>query len=280
MCLIAFALNASARWPLVIAANRDEFWHRPTLPLQRWTAPNGAEVFSGRDLQAGGTWLGVTAAGRVAMLTNVREPQQVAAPRSRGDLPLDWLSGNSTAFEFLEQLQADGAQHSYGGFNLVIGDARQGQWLWASNRRAEGQGQLQPGWQHRELQPGVYGLSNAFLDTPWPKTQALKAALSQSLGADEESQLISPLWRALAHSGQATAGELPDTGVPKDWEQALSSAFVNYPERGYGTRCSTLLVMQAHDTARGGRPVQVYEKSTAPLERSGAESLVAQSLLF
>lgn len=289
MCLIAFALNASAHWPLVIVANRDEFWHRPTLPLQRWTAPNGVEVVCGRDLQAGGTWLGATPTGRVAMLTNVREGQPMPAPRSRGDLPLAWLSGDSAAPEFLARLQADGAEQSYGGFNLVIGDTRRGEWMWASNRQGgvqgsvQGAGPLRPSWQSRQLGPGVYGLSNAFLDTPWPKTEALKTALTQALQAQNEAELAAPLWNALANPGLAAVAELPQTGVPTDWERVLSSAFVSYPERGYGTRCSTLLFMHPHDETQAGHPVQMTEKSTAPQESApdaGAELISVQHLLW
>ena len=279
MCLIAFALNASARWPLVIAANRDEFWHRPTLPLQRWTTPAGVEVVCGRDLQAGGTWMGVSPGGRVAMLTNVREANPVAGPRSRGDLPLAWLSSLRSAASFLDELHNDQTAQHYAGFNLVIGDVQQGQWMWASNRQAGAstESALQTGWQTRPLSDGIYGLSNASLDTPWPKTQRLKTHLAQALQAQDEARLTAPLWQALADQGAAPVGELPRTGVPSEWEQALSSAFVHYPERGYGTRTSTLLLMQAADP-QAAHSVRIYEKNTEPVEAGKGAKLSTHEL--
>lgn len=162
MCLIALAIGVSPAWPLVIAGNRDEFFARPTQPLSRWLADGRATIVSGRDLEAGGTWMGVTPEGRVALLTNVREPGAPAGLRSRGDLTLAWLQGRGDAEDFLARLNAN----DYSGFNLIIGQARTGQWHWVSNRQADAQGRALAGWQHQRLGPGVYGLSNAFLDTP------------------------------------------------------------------------------------------------------------------
>jgi uncharacterized protein with NRDE domain len=122
MCLVAFAIGASARWPLVIAANRDEFLERPTLPLARWKTASGQEIISGRDLRAGGTWMGITPAGRIAFFTNVRQAQPDAAPRSRGELVTRWLEGSGDAPGFVAALEDKGA--AFGGFNLVLGDLR------------------------------------------------------------------------------------------------------------------------------------------------------------
>lgn len=246
MCLLVLAIAACPRWPLVIAANRDEHRQRPTLPLTTWTTDDGATLMSGRDLRAGGTWLGSTPGGRVALLTNVREAEPITGRLSRGDLPLHWLTGRMDAAAFL-------AQHdpaAYGGCNLVIGDFQRGQWAWASNRESTN-GANPPrissasSWKTSLLAPGVYGLSNALLDTPWPKTLALKAAMQTALASaqssGDEADLSQPLWDALARRERAPLNELPQTGVPAELEHALSSAHVDIPERDYGTRCSTLM---------------------------------------
>ena len=272
MCLIAFAINASRRWPLVIASNRDEFFDRPTLPLARWQSAAGHSIVSGRDARAGGTWLGMTPSGRIAFLTNVREaslpgqPTQPPFAKSRGELVMRWLEGHMSATQFM--LDTDSA--SYGGFNLVVGDWQTGQWSWISNRLLEthldGSAAHRPkaaGWFSRVLEPGIYALSNAALDTPWPKTLALKAALTGALRAADEVGLKKPLWDALANRSYASAESLPDTGVPSDLEKALSSAYVESPERGYGTRCSTVLVAtpQAGEQSQMRWDLQVEEKT-------------------
>lgn len=234
MCLISFAIGASERWPLVIAANRDEFLDRPTLPLARWCTDAGIEVISGRDLRAGGTWMGLTPGGRLAMLTNVREVQRITGERSRGELVLRWLEGDMNASEFV----ANTDPMAYGTFNLVLGDFQSSSWHWLSN---------QPGldWQARELGPGLYGLSNGALDTPWPKTVALKQAMQSALESPTEDELLASLWSALQDRQRASDPHLPRTGVPLPLERALSSVFVDFPEHGYGTRSSTLLVARA-----------------------------------
>ncbi len=267
MCLIAFAINASARWPLVIASNRDEFLDRPTEPLARWHAADGLGIVSGRDLRAGGTWLGATPGGRVAFLTNVREGEPVTAPLSRGSLVTDWLTSTRAASSFVSDLQTRPglAAGSYGGFNLVVGDFVRGDWWWVSNR-SEALGVLRPRWQSRRLEPGIYGLSNAALDTGWPKTMRLKSVLTESLAQSEDlDDLQTSLWAALEDGTRASAAQLPSTGVPPEREQALSSAFVDLPEDGYGTRGSTLLVATANPSthADGGAPgwsVQILER--------------------
>lgn len=243
MCLIAFAIGAHPACPLLIAGNRDEFFERPTAPLHRWTPPGSpVAVWAGRDLRDGGTWLGFGENGRVAMLTNVRSAQPGSGARSRGELPLRWLAGH----DGVEAL-ADGIDPAaYGGFNLVVGDFPAGRWAWLSNRdpadpHTEGAAtQLQ--W--RTLSPGIYGVSNAALDTPWPKTERLKAAMRQALdqwdsppSGDMAGQHLA---QALAENAAVPDAYLPPTGVPQDWERALSSPFVDMAERGYGTRSSLL----------------------------------------
>lgn len=259
MCLIAFAINASARWPLVLAANRDEFLDRPTLPLARWRTPAGQEVISGRDLRAGGTWLGMTPGGRLAFLTNVREPNPEAAPRSRGELVMRWLEYDGDAADFVATLKAD--HSAYAGFNLVLGDFQRNTWTWVTNKSAS-----DSVWQSQALAPGVYGLSNAQLDTPWPKTVELKRALQTALldgsHAPEPEPLRTALWKALGNAERATPDQLPTTGVAPELELALSSAFVDFPEHGYGTRSSAVLLVGAH--ARPGVrcwDVQIEERT-------------------
>ena len=241
MCLIAFALNASSRWPLVIAANRDEFLDRPTLPLACWTTPTGHRIISGRDLRAGGAWFGVSPGGRIAFLTNVRELDAQPASRSRGELVTRWLESSGDTEDFLIGLAAD--PKAFAGFNLVLGDFGRGQWHWVTNRTSRWA--QDRAWHREALGPGVYGLSNAALDSPWPKTIRLKSVLSESLQANDPTghlhALQADLWQALSSRERATAGNLPTTGIPLLREEALSSAFVEFPDYVYGTRSSTLL---------------------------------------
>lgn len=248
MCLIAFAIGMSDHWPLVIAANRDEFLDRPTLPLARWQTASGQEVLSGRDLRAGGTWMGMTPGGRIAFLTNVREGRPEAGSRSRGELVMRWLEGRDDSASFLETLRKDA--DAYSGFNLVIGDFHRNDWVWITNRPV---GPGADSWQAKPLSPGVYGLSNAALDTPWPKTTELKRVLATALSAESDEALRVSLWTALANRQRAQREHLPSTGVPLPQEEALSSAFVDLQEQGYGTRCSTVLLARAQNEREGPR---------------------------
>jgi len=278
MCLLAIAIGTSDRWPLVIASNRDESRDRPTLPLAVWNTPHDNTLLSGRDLLAGGTWLGCTPSGRVALLTNVREPDAASAPLSRGDLPLRWLEGQMDATEFLARSDAQ----SYGGCNVVLGDFLSGRWTWASNRGDLFACSPPPqshstatGWQTMVLSPGIYGLSNGLLNTPWPKTQALKAAMRQALTEADahqaESALTRILWPALANPQRAALHDLPNTGVAQALEHALSSALVDMPERNYGTRCSTLMWVAAQ-SAQGPFKATLCEKTKAPSSQENAAS--------
>jgi uncharacterized protein with NRDE domain len=243
MCLVAFAIGASERWPLVIAANRDEFLARPTLPMARWQTASGQEIISGRDLRAGGTWMGMTPGGRIAFLTNVRQASPEAAPRSRGELVTRWLEGAGDAASFVAELEkTEGGGAAYGGFNLVLGDLQRGAWTWVTNKSVllSDASTLYV----QALPPGLYGLSNAGLDTPWPKTLELKRVLAAALqaGDDDSEAMKALLWTALGNRQRALPQDLPHTGVPPELEEALSSAFVDFPVHAYGTRCSTLLL--------------------------------------
>lgn len=234
MCLAAFALNAHPRFPLVIVANRDEFFARAAAPMAWW--PDQPHVLAGRDLSAGGTWFGLTRAGRLALLTNVREPgrQNPAAP-SRGALVVDWLNADDDAPAFAQRLAG-----GYNGFNLVTGDVARREWHWLSNRAPA----------PVALGDGLHALSNAALDTPWPKTTGLRAALADALAhASGVADLTERLLAALADPTPAADADLPDTGVGLARERLLSPRFIRIAEPGapavYGTRCATVLVREA-----------------------------------
>lgn len=224
MCLIVFAWRPGHAQPLIVAANRDEFYARPSLPLAQW--PEAPHVHAGRDLEAGGTWLGVGANGRFAALTNIRDPHQPPARKSRGELVARFLSGDLPIDDYLSDVVARSLE--YAGFNLLIGNANE---LWHFNAR-ETEAVMLP--------PGAYGLSNAGLDTPWPKLLKARAALEEVL---EDPQ---PQTALLNDPQTATFAELPDTGVGLATETLLSSVFIASPT--YGTRASTALIVQADGT--------------------------------
>ncbi len=241
MCLIAFAIGASPSCPLLLASNRDEYLDRPTAALHRWPLADGTPVLAGRDLRDGGTWLGVSARGRVAMLTNVRSAQARTGRRSRGELPALWLQDSTDPHALSARINpAD-----YGGFNLVVGDIGSGRWTWLSNRDPADPHQDESAPLHvQSLAPGVYGLSNAALDTPWSKTRRLKQALQAALsGPQEAAEAL--LTGALSDTEVVASDLLPRTGVPPEVERALSSPFVDLGARGYGTRSSLLLQVSA-----------------------------------
>lgn len=228
MCLVAVALDAHPRYALAIAANRDEFHARDARPAHWWSEG----WLAGRDLAAGGTWFGVRPDGRWALVTNVREPgRKDADARSRGGLVTGALAAGSLD-GFVATLEAEGAR--YNGYNLLAGDV--GGARWTSNR----------GGEPRTIVSGVSALSNAALDTPWPKVRRLSAALGNwAAGGDDR---LDPLFDALADRELAPDGELPSTGVPLDWERRLSAPFI--VGDGYGTRCSTVLVVARDGAAR------------------------------
>lgn len=226
MCLIVFAWRPGHAQPLVVAANRDEFYARPSLPLAPW--PEAPQVYAGRDLEAGGTWLGVGANGRFAALTNIRDPHQPAGRRSRGELVAQFLTGEVSIDDYLSDVVARSPE--YGGFNLLVGNANE---LWHFNAR-ESEAVILPA--------GVHGLSNAGLDTPWPKLLKAKAALSEVLDDPQPQALLA----LLSDSQPAPVAELPDTGVGLATETLLSSVFI--ASQSYGTRASTALIVQADGT--------------------------------
>lgn len=226
MCLIVFAWRPGHARPLIVAANRDEFYARPTQPLASWA--HAPHVHAGRDLEAGGTWLGIGANGRFAALTNIRDPGQAASSKSRGELVAGFLSGERSIDDYLSDVVARSAQ--YAGFNLLVGNSNE---LWHFNARDT---------EAVMLAPGVYGLSNAGLDTPWPKVLKAKAALSELLDDPRPEALLA----ILSDSATAPLTELPDTGVGLATETLLSSVFIASPT--YGTRASTALIVSADGT--------------------------------
>lgn len=227
MCLIAFAWNAHPRWRLLLAGNRDEMHARPSAALARW---DDLPVIGGRDLQAGGTWLGVTDAGRCCVVTNVRDPRDPQLGVSRGMLVTDYLHGDVDARTHAAQLLHSAA--AYRPFNLLTFDAHDAFYL--GNR---------PEPSAQPVEPGVHGLSNADFDTPWPKTRVLMQRLQQWLErADDED--FAPLFEALADESVASDGQLPDTGVELALERQLSAAFIRSEQ--YGTRASTVVAI-GHD---------------------------------
>ena len=238
MCLLVLAHRVHPAWRLVVAANRDELHARATAPAGWWD--DHPDVLGGRDLEAGGTWLGVTRDGRFAALTNVREPGSMyRGPRSRGGLVRDFLAGAASPASFLADLVPQGG--GFPGFNLVVGDAGE-LWHWSNRGPAP-----------RRLEPGVSGLSNAGLDTPWPKVVRARAALGELLGGGHLDPPVSGaaeelVLSILADRRAAPDEALPDTGVGLERERLLAPAFIVSPV--YGTRSSTLLLIGCDGSIR------------------------------
>jgi len=228
MCLLVLAWQAHPRYRLIVAANRDEFHERPTAPLAKWPAPEN--ILAGRDLRANGTWLGLDRRRHFGVITNFRELQRPRpeAP-SRGALIPRYLEGEASAATYLSRLEPEAPRYS--GFNLLLTD---GDSLWYASNRAERFA--------RPLPPGVYGLSNQFLDTPWPKLRRVRRRFDAWL-SDPANASAAELFTLLDDRATATADEeLPQTGIPPEWERVLSAPFVLNPD--YGTRCSTVLLLE------------------------------------
>lgn len=229
MCLVLVVWRVHPLYPCLVAANRDEFHARPTARAEWW--PDHPQILAGRDLEAGGTWLGVTRTGRFAALTNYRDPEQRrAGVPSRGALVASMLESGASVAEGLTHLRAVGGD--YNAFNLIFSDGeRLG--IYESVRGAG-----------RELGPGIYGLSNHLLDTPWPKVQNAKTRLQAALLGLTDT---APLLDLLRDDRPATDAQLPRTGVSLEWERLLSSAFVRAQD--YGTRCSTIIRIERQGRA-------------------------------
>lgn len=235
MCLIALAIEAHPRWRFVLVGNRDEFHARPTAPAASLDAEG--RRFGGRDLQAGGGWLQVDADGRVAAVTNVRLGRPEAASRSRGALVADFIARAAPMDAYTQALKPIAAE--FGRFNLLLFDAGEHAepGRYASNH---------PSVFKRALPAGIHALSNADLDTPWPKTLALHARLADWVARADardpaQSVVLAPLFEALADPREAPDEALPSTGVSIEWERRLSAAFILGSD--YGTRASTVVLV-------------------------------------
>ncbi|MFD1706370.1 NRDE family protein [Siminovitchia sediminis] len=225
MCIIFAAYRSHPDYELIIAANRDEFYRRPSKAAHFWDdEPN---ILAGRDLKQMGTWMGITKSGRFAALTNYRSPAEFQKPykRSRGQIVKDFLAGNEAPIEFLKRLQHK--KEEYRGFNILVGDQKE--LYYYSNI----------GNQIQKLQAGIYGLSNDQLDTPWPKAEKGKQHLQQLLNRSNWN--CEDLFKLLADHDPAPSDKLPQTGIPVELEKMLSSIFIQSPD--YGTRCSTVLLI-------------------------------------
>jgi len=225
MCLLVVAWRSHPRFRLVVAGNRDEFHERPAAALGWWS--DAPDIVAGRDLRAGGTWLGLARSGRFGLVTNFRDAN-VAPPGapSRGGLVPSFLRGTQSATGFLGALQP--GINAYAGFNLLVGDA--GGLHYCCNV-----GDTRP----RELAPGIYGLSNHRLDEPWPKLVRTRERFAAAL--ERAAPRPADLFDLLADSTPAADGLLPERGLPPDLERALSAPFVRHDR--YGTRCSTVVLV-------------------------------------
>ncbi|QWD99325.1 NRDE family protein [Polynucleobacter sp. MG-5-Ahmo-C2] len=245
MCLILFAWKSHPDYPLVVAANRDEFYERDTEGISWW--PEHPHILAGRDradvLGSPGTWLGFSKAGKFAALTNVRAPSEKNPDsRTRGELSLMYLAGKDGPAGFIQENVK--RFQNYNGFNLLMADLsnpENAEMHWVSNRMMMGQN-IRPRkvFPHQPLEAGVYGLSNAMLDTPWPKVNHRVAAFAQTLAMDSgRLKNADQYLKLLSDTHCASDHELPNTGVSREWEKALSPAFIKTDT--YGTRSSTVL---------------------------------------
>jgi uncharacterized protein with NRDE domain len=244
MCLILLAHGAHLDYPLVIAANRDEYYRRPTAKAAFWQ--DHPRILAGRDLECMGTWLGVTRAGRFAALTNFRDPRErkIDAP-SRGQLVSDFLASEREPREYLEEVATRAPQ--YNGFNLLAGDV-DGVFYFCSRTASM-----------QQLSPGIHGLSNHLLDTPWPKVTRGKQRLQAALADEPNAEALLDL---LHDREPAAENELPDTGVGADLERVLSPALIVSPQ--YGTRASTAVLFG------GDGSVSFSERTILPGGDTGA----------
>lgn len=224
MCLIAFSYKQHPQYPLVFAANRDESYHRPSRAAHFWDEnPN---ILAGKDLKAGGTWLGINKKGAFSAITNYRDPDiEKENPPSRGKLVLDFLQSDEQAQEYLSDL--DSSADQYMGFNLLAGSLNElGYYSNQQNKILL-------------LDEGLYGLSNHLLETPWPKVRKAKNKMRTIISKNNIAP--DPLFDLLADDREAPEEKLPDTGIPKDIEKKVSPIFIK--SDGYGTRCSTILLV-------------------------------------
>ncbi len=244
MCLILIAWQAHADYPLVVAANRDEYYRRPSATARFWE--DHPHILAGRDLEGFGTWMGVTRDSRFAAVTNFRDPDDPRGngARSRGELVSGFLEGSDSAPDYMAGVARE--RDAYRGFNLLAGDGRE---LWYYSNCGD---------LPRRLAPGVYGLSNHLLDTDWPKVRTGRSGLRTVL---HPAPATDSLFALLASAEPALDHELPETGVGLDRERMLSSARI--VSDSYGTRCSTVLLGHRDGV------MQYAERTWGPLGADG-----------
>ena len=224
MCLIAFAYNMHPEYKLVLMANRDEFYKRPTRAAQFWNNEHKPDLLAGKDLEGGGTWMGVTKTGKWAALTNYRDPNWTRDnPPTRGNIALNYLTDSYSPEQYLNELQKTALQ--YEGFNVLVGDKENLFHYSNANDKIT------------KLEPGIHGVSNAVLNTSWPKLKFAKDELSNAVNRDNLNKEL--LFKVLKNDQQAAEKAIPNTGIPHELEKAISPVFIQ--TENYGTRCSTLI---------------------------------------
>lgn len=229
MCLITLHFQNHSKYKLIVAANRDEFYQRPTADAHFWE--DNPDILAGRDLTALGTWLGITKHGRFAALTNYRDPEQTTADKkSRGDIVRSYLAEKATPMEYLKDLQRQ--QHHFVGYNVIIGNPNE--LYYYSNIQNEIQ----------KIHPGTHALSNEFLNTPWPKVSRTKAKLNEYVQKSDNLD-HDKLFEIIADTEEAADHQLPGTGVSLALERKLSPPFIITPE--YGTRSSAIVLIDHDD---------------------------------
>ena len=248
MCLIVWAWKQHPTYKLVLAANRDEFYARPTEPAHYW--PDAPNLLAGRDTRHRGTWMGITRDGRFAAVTNYREGfRESSDAPSRGHLTTSFLEGSANPQDYARGIAPQAS--SYNGYNLLLSNFDD--MVYTSNRTPE----------EEVLAPGLYGLSNHLINTPWPKVSLVKAGLADALESREPDP--DALFDFMLNADRATDEQLPDTGIPIQIERELSSAFIAL--ENYGTRCSTVVLVDYDNQ------VQYIEKQHA---HAGRDAGVAQ----
>ncbi|HYW34131.1 MAG TPA: NRDE family protein, partial [Balneolaceae bacterium] len=230
MCLILFAFKQHPKFDLILAANRDELYKRPTHAAQFWD--EDPDLLAGKDLSAGGTWMGINRRGQVAALTNYRDPSiSKKNPPSRGNIVRRYLMDATDTMAFLKNL--DREAHQYMGFNFLAGTTDK------IYHYSNQEGTINP------IKPGIHGISNHLLDTPWPKVERAKSQLNTLLRDD--TLTTESLFNLLKDDQQAPDEQLPDTGIPRELEKKISPIFIKTEE--YGTRCSTVLLIDKDEKA-------------------------------
>lgn len=231
MCLINFNIGAHPKYKMIIAANRDESYERPTSQIAWWDDhPN---IFGGRDLKANGTWLAVTKSGKIGALTNIRNVEEMTkiADKSRGELIVNYLLSNQNGEEYLNQLKYK--KEDYAGYNLLVGDTDR---LYYMNNYQ---------YDISEVTPGTHGLSNEFLNSPWPKVLIGKVELDKVLTDDDID--VEALFTLLGNTREASDDQVQQTGVDFELEKQLTPLFINIPDFEYGTRCSSVILVDHDD---------------------------------